>query len=54
MTQSSRRHFLKTSALGAATIAGTSGISVNPAQAQENNLQSTIHLKANEISQKLK
>ena len=53
MTESSRRSFLKTSAVGAATIAGTSGVAIHSVQAQTSNSQTTMALKANEISKKL-
>lgn len=53
MTQSSRRHFLKTSTLSAAALAGTSGTALNPAQAQPSTPSSSMSLKVNEISQKL-
>jgi NTE family protein len=53
MTQSSRRNFLKTSALSAAAITGTSGAVMPSAQAQSSTTQSSMGLKVNEISQKL-
>jgi NTE family protein len=53
MTQSSRRNFLKTSAIGVAAIGSVSGASVPSAQAQSKIQKSTIELKANEISNKL-
>ncbi|MCX7221992.1 MAG: twin-arginine translocation signal domain-containing protein [Burkholderiales bacterium] len=53
MTESSRRSFLKTSAVGAATIAGTSGVAIHSVQAQTSNSQTAMALKANEISKKL-
>ena len=53
MAESSRRSFLKTSSVGAATIAGTSGVAITAVQAQTSNSQTTMTLKANEISKKL-
>ena len=53
MAESSRRSFLKTSAVGAATIASTSGVAMNTVQAQTSNSQTIMALKANEISKKL-
>jgi NTE family protein len=53
MTQSSRRNFLKTSAIGVAAIGSVSGASIPSAQAQSKIQKSTIELKANEISNKL-
>ena len=53
MTQSSRRHFLKTSAVGAVAITSTSGVAVGAAQAQSQQQKSNIESKASEISQKL-
>lgn len=53
MTQQSRRNFLKTSVLGSASIVGASGSIIESAQAQSKPRESTIELKANEISSKL-
>lgn len=53
MTKSSRRNFLKTSAAGAAALAGSSGVAINAAQAQPSAPQSSMSLKVNEISKKL-
>lgn len=53
MTQSSRRNFLKTSAVSAAAIASVSGVGIHSAQAQSKNQKGDIEQKANEISQKL-
>jgi NTE family protein len=53
MTQSSRRHFLKRSAIGVAAIGSVSGVSIPSAQAQTKIQKSTIELKASEISNKL-
>lgn len=53
MTQSSRRSFLKTSAVSTVAIAATSGIGIHSAQAQSNLQKSNIEQKASEISQKL-
>ena len=44
---------MKTSAVGAATIAGTSGVAIHSVQAQTSNSQTAMALKANEISKKL-
>ena len=52
MTYSSRRNFLKTSAVGAVAIAGTSGV-VDSAGAQSTPQKSNIEIRANEISKKL-
>lgn len=51
--KSSRRTFLKTSALSVAAATTTAGMSVGSAQAQSRSQQSTIEFKANEISQSL-
>ncbi len=53
MTQSSRRHFLKTSAVSAAAVTGVSGVTVDSAKAQSTPQQSSVTSKANEISNKL-
>lgn len=53
MTQSSRRNFLKTSAVGAVSVAATSGAVIPSAQAQGKTPKTNIELKANEISNKL-
>jgi NTE family protein len=53
MTQSSRRNFLKTSAVGAVAITGASGIMADAAKAQSTHPKSNIQIKANEISNKL-
>lgn len=53
MTQSSRRHFLKTSTLSAAALAGTSGAAMHSAQAQTSTPQSSMSVKVDAISQKL-
>ena len=53
MTQSSRRNFLKTSAVGAVSITGASGVMTDSAKAQSKTIQSSIQIKANEISNKL-
>ena len=53
MTQSSRRNFLKTSAVGAVAITGVSGVIADSAKAQTTHLNSNIQTKANEISKKL-
>jgi NTE family protein len=53
MTQSSRRNFLKTSAVGAVAITGASGVMADSAKAQSTPPRSTIQTKANEISNKL-
>jgi NTE family protein len=53
MTQSSRRNFLKTSAVGAAAITGASGVVTESAKAQSITPKSIIQSKANEISNKL-
>ena len=53
MTQSSRRHFLKTSAVGAAAMTGVSGVALDPVKAQPMPSKSDIETKANEISRKL-
>jgi NTE family protein len=53
MTQSSRRNFLKTSAVGAIAITGGSGAIIDSANAQSSLPKSDIQIKANEISKKL-
>lgn len=53
MTKPSRRNFLKSSAVGAVAITGTSGSVMNAAQAQSSTSQSNMSLRVNEISQKL-
>jgi len=53
MTQSSRRNFLKTSAVGAVAITGSSGVMTDAAQAQPIPLRSSIQIRADEISNKL-
>lgn len=53
MMQSSRRNFLKTSAVGAVVITGTSGVMADSAKAQSILLKSTIQTRANAISTKL-
>ena len=53
MTQSSRRNFLKTSAVGVVAITGTSGVMADSAKAQLMPPKSTIQSRANEISTKL-
>lgn len=53
MTQSTRRNFLKTSAIGSLVIASASVASASSAQAQTKSKKSSIELKANEASQKL-
>ena len=53
MTQSSRRNFLKTSAVGAIAITGSSGVMTDAAQAQPMPLRSSIQTRADEISNKL-
>ena len=53
MTQSSRRNFLKTSAVGAVVITGASGGMTDSARAQSMPRMSNIQTKANEISNKL-
>jgi NTE family protein len=53
MTQSSRRNFLKTSAISAVAIAGTSGVMTDSAGAQSMPRKSNIQSRANEISNKL-
>ena len=53
MTQSSRRHFLKTSAVSAVAVTGVSGVTVDSAWAQSTPQQSSVAIKANEISNKL-
>jgi NTE family protein len=53
MTQSSRRHFLKTSAVSAVAVTGVSGVTVDAARAQSMPQQSSVATKANEISNKL-
>jgi NTE family protein len=53
MTQSSRRHFLKTSAIGAMAATGASGMAVHPVSAQSIPIKSGLEAKAQEISNKL-
>jgi NTE family protein len=53
MTQSSRRNFLKTSAIGTVAIAGASGVMTDSARAQSMPRKSNIQARANEISNKL-
>ena len=53
MNQSSRRNFLKTSAMSSVAIAGTSAIVIDAPHAQGNIQKSSIELKAIEISKKL-
>lgn len=53
MTQSSRRSFLKTSAVSAVAISSVSGASIHSAQAQSKIQKTNIELKASEISDKL-
>ena len=53
MTESSRRNFLKTSAVGAVAITGASGVVTNSVTAQPIPSNSNIQTKANEISNKL-
>ena len=53
MTQSSRRNFLKTSAVGAVAITGASGVITDSARAQSMPRKSDIQNRANEISNKL-
>lgn len=53
MTQSSRRNFLKTSAVGAVAITGSSGVMTDAAKAQPIPLRSSIQTRADEISNKL-
>ena len=53
MTQSSRRNFLKTSVVGTVAVTGVSGAIIGSAQAQSKPKQSSIEVKANEISQNL-
>jgi NTE family protein len=53
MTQSSRRNFLKTSAVGAVAITSVSGVIADSAKAQTTHLTSNIQTKANEISKRL-
>lgn len=53
MTQSSRRNFLKTSAIGSASMLGASGAIIEHAQAQPLPVRSKLDSKVNEISQKL-
>ncbi len=47
MTQSSRRQFLKTSAVSAVAVTGVSGITVDSARAQSMPQQSSVATKAN-------
>ncbi|MFM1759292.1 MAG: hypothetical protein RLY75_562 [Pseudomonadota bacterium] len=53
MTQSSRRNFLKTSAVGAVAITSASGVMTDTAKAQPMPLRSSIQTRADEISNKL-
>ena len=53
MTQSSRRKFLKTSAVGVVSVAATSSATAASAQSQAKAPKTNIELKANEISEKL-
>ena len=53
MTQSSRRNFFKTSAVGAVAIAGASGAMTDSARAQSVSPKSTIQTRADEISNQL-
>ena len=53
MTQSSRRNFLKTSAVGAVAISGASGVMTDSASAQSLPRRSNIQNRANEISNTL-
>ena len=53
MTQSSRRNFLKTSAISSAAIAGACGMVLDIPSAQAAGAKSSIEIKANEISKKL-
>ena len=53
MTQSSRRNFLKTSAISSVAIAGGSGVVTDYAQAQTKTSKFSIDQKAAEISKKL-
>jgi NTE family protein len=53
MTQSSRRNFLKTSAISSVAIAGGSGVVIDYAQAQTKTSKFSIDQKAAEISKKL-
>jgi NTE family protein len=53
MTQSSRRNFLKTSAVGAVAITSASGVMTDAAKAQPMPLRSSIQTRADEISNKL-
>jgi NTE family protein len=53
MTQSSRRHFLKTSAVSAVAVTGVSGVTVDSARAQSMPQQSSVATKANAISNQL-
>ncbi len=53
MTQSSRRNFLKTSALGSASLIGAAGAPLESAYAQSNSPKSTLEIKALEITKNL-
>lgn len=53
MTQSSRRNFLKTSAVGAMAVTGASGVALDSVSAQSTPQKSNIETKANEISNTL-
>jgi NTE family protein len=53
MTQSSRRNFLKTSAVSAVAITGASGVLTESAKAQSLPPKPSIQTRANEISNKL-
>jgi NTE family protein len=53
MAQPSRRNFLKTSALGAVTVTGASGVVVGSVSAQSMHPKSNLETKANEISSTL-
>jgi NTE family protein len=50
MTQSSRRNFLKTSAVSAVAITSASGVMTATTRAQSMPLTSNIQARANEIS----
>lgn len=53
MTQSSRRTFLKTSAVGAVALTSVSGAGIHSAQAQSKTQKAAIEIKANAISEQL-
>lgn len=53
MTQSSRRNFLKTSAVGAVAISSASGVVIDSVSDQSSPAKSNIEIRANEISKKL-